>query len=153
MLTLNPKPLRLYKIELHHLPASASGHLVPCCPDVMMSSDWIAWKRKQFKSPWPNGQGVGLLIQRLWVQVPQGIFLPASAHSEASTNWTLIDPILDFVQPVFSSPVGRPSDCRLCAEIRWCLVQFCLDSQARRSFTFNISLEFQFWSEELRLLE
>ena len=23
--------------------------------------------------PWPNGQGVGLLIQRLWVRVPQGV--------------------------------------------------------------------------------
>ena len=25
--------------------------------------------------PWPNGQGVGLLIRRLWVRVPQGVFL------------------------------------------------------------------------------
>ena len=25
------------------------------------------------KSPWPNGQGVGLLIRRLWVRVPQGM--------------------------------------------------------------------------------
>ena len=24
--------------------------------------------------PWPNGQGVGLLIRRLWVQVPQGVY-------------------------------------------------------------------------------
>ncbi len=24
--------------------------------------------------PWPNGQGVGLLIRRLWVRVPQGVF-------------------------------------------------------------------------------
>ena len=23
--------------------------------------------------PWPNGQGVGLLIRRLWVRVPQGV--------------------------------------------------------------------------------
>ena len=25
------------------------------------------------KSPWPNGQGVGPLIRRLWVRVPQGM--------------------------------------------------------------------------------
>jgi hypothetical protein len=25
--------------------------------------------------PWPNGQGVGLLIRRLWVRVPQGVFV------------------------------------------------------------------------------
>ena len=24
--------------------------------------------------PWPNGQGVGPLIRRLWVRVPQGVF-------------------------------------------------------------------------------
>ena len=28
---------------------------------------------KAFKPPWPNGQGVGLLIRRLWVRVPQGV--------------------------------------------------------------------------------
>ena len=28
---------------------------------------------KQFKPPWPNGQGVGLLIRRLRVRVPQGV--------------------------------------------------------------------------------
>ena len=25
------------------------------------------------KPPWPNGQGVGLLIRRLWARVPQGV--------------------------------------------------------------------------------
>ena len=33
--------------------------------------------------PWPNGQGVGLLIRRLRVQVPQGVLLheqDAAAH-------------------------------------------------------------------------
>ena len=28
------------------------------------------------KPPWPNGQGVGLLIRRLRVRVPQGVHLP-----------------------------------------------------------------------------
>ena len=31
--------------------------------------------------PWPNGQGVGLLIRRLRVRVPQGVSLPAVAAS------------------------------------------------------------------------
>ena len=31
------------------------------------------------KSPWPDGQGVGPLIQRLWVQVPLGILQQFSA--------------------------------------------------------------------------
>ena len=30
------------------------------------------------KSPWPNGQGVGLLIRRLWARVPQGMSLTTS---------------------------------------------------------------------------
>ncbi len=28
----------------------------------------------KWQPPWPNGQGVGLLIRRLWVRVPQGVF-------------------------------------------------------------------------------
>ena len=31
-----------------------------------------------FKPPWPNGQGVGLLIRRLRVRVPQGVLWAAS---------------------------------------------------------------------------
>ena len=29
--------------------------------------------------PWPNGQGVGLLIRRLRVRVPQGVLRPVRA--------------------------------------------------------------------------
>ena len=35
------------------------------------------------KSPWPNGQGVGPLIQRLWVQVPLGMFAHLTHRSPA----------------------------------------------------------------------
>ena len=30
-------------------------------------------RRFHCEPPWPNGQGVGLLIRRLWVRVPQGV--------------------------------------------------------------------------------
>ena len=34
--------------------------------------------------PWPNGQGVGLLIRRLRVRVPQGVFdIHGSRHSNS----------------------------------------------------------------------
>ena len=29
-------------------------------------------RQQQTWPPWPNGQGIGLLIRRLWVRVPQG---------------------------------------------------------------------------------
>ena len=56
--------------------------------------------------PWPNGQGVGLLIRRLWVRVPQGVqlfylsglrpsvCLPISYFSDNGAVW-LVD-ALDF---------------------------------------------------------
>ena len=34
------------------------------------------------KSPWPNGQGVGLLIRRLWVRVPQGMQFYVALYSD-----------------------------------------------------------------------
>ena len=34
-----------------------------------------------YQPPWPNGQGVGLLIRRLRVRVPQGVFLFRAAMS------------------------------------------------------------------------
>ena len=36
--------------------------------------------------PWPNGQGVGLLIRRLRVRVPQGVLLFRKAHAQAESN-------------------------------------------------------------------
>ena len=33
--------------------------------------------------PWPNGQGVGLLIRRLRVRVPQGVFVLLVFHTNA----------------------------------------------------------------------
>ncbi len=38
------------------------------------------------KSPWPNGQGVGLLIRRLWARVPQGMSLTAHNDMTGSTS-------------------------------------------------------------------
>ena len=43
--------------------------------------------------PWPNGQGVGLLIRRLRVQVPQGVLLHqrrAAAHGSAPWRSCLV---------------------------------------------------------------
>ena len=33
-------------------------------------------RQQQTWPPWPNGQGVGLLIRRLRVRVPQGVLTP-----------------------------------------------------------------------------
>ena len=42
--------------------------------------------------PWPNGQGVGLLIRRLRVRVPQGVLIKYGLHSELSTPCVSIQP-------------------------------------------------------------
>ena len=40
------------------------------------------------KPPWPNGQGVGLLIRRLWVRVPQEVlFCACTLSSNNSCAW------------------------------------------------------------------
>ena len=36
--------------------------------------------------PWPNGQGVGLLIRRLRVRVPQGVFLFRKVQAQPESN-------------------------------------------------------------------
>ena len=36
--------------------------------------------------PWPNGQGVGLLIRRLRVRVPQGVSFTQCVHESLSMN-------------------------------------------------------------------
>ena len=38
------------------------------CACSTVTEEW-----QEIKPPWPNGQGVGLLIRRLWVRVPQGV--------------------------------------------------------------------------------
>ena len=38
------------------------------------------------KSPWPNGQGVGPQIQRLWVQVPLGMLAHLTHRSSSSSQ-------------------------------------------------------------------
>ena len=59
--------------------------------------------------PWPNGQGVGLLIRRLRVRVPQGVLLvggragltsmPDLAHFLSALGWRWAD---DTSQPMVS---------------------------------------------------
>ena len=46
-------------------------------------------KAQQTWPPWPNGQGVGLLIRRLRVRVPQGVLRPVreSREMESAKIW------------------------------------------------------------------
>ena len=61
--------------------------------------------RSKFVPPWPNGQGVGLLIRRLRVRVPQGVHLRNWCTRWAAdkitplplNEWTKLENILGFV--------------------------------------------------------
>ena len=46
-------------------------------------------RQQQTWPPWPNGQGVGLLIRRLRVRVPQGVLKPVreSREMESAKIW------------------------------------------------------------------
>ena len=53
------------------------------------------------KPPWPNGQGVGPLIRRLRVRVPQGVFLfiPRRFHLHLREEPTQLDEKADEQKP------------------------------------------------------
>ena len=61
--------------------------------------------------PWPNGQGVGLLIRRLRVRVPQGVlFLGSSMHKPRSNHrmpWRLFCSM-----GVCHTQQAKPSGCK-----------------------------------------
>ena len=42
---------------------------------------------QHIRPPWPNGQGVGLLIRRLRVRVPQGVIFVAIDMTNSNFNW------------------------------------------------------------------
>ena len=52
-----------------------------------LSANTMALLALSLKSSWPNGQGVGLLIPRLWVQVPLGMF---SSRSLSTPRFVLV---------------------------------------------------------------
>ena len=63
-------------------PSSAQAVTSPACATMKICRDDgqapcmadIAWLLAQQEPPWPNGQGVGPLIRRLWARVPQGVW-------------------------------------------------------------------------------
>ena len=61
--------------------------------------------------PWPNGQGVGLLIRRLRVRVPQGVlFLGSSMHKPRSNHrmpWRLFCSV-----GICHTQQAKPSGCK-----------------------------------------
>ena len=71
---------------------------------------WIAaFAQAANKPPWPNGQGVGLLIRRLRVRVPQGVrhSIAAAPSSGASLSGRHLLPRLCASSPSKLSATAR----------------------------------------------
>ena len=66
------------------------------------------------KPPWPNGQGVGLLIRRLWARVPQGVTFISPSHVISAKT----------LQPRLSMRCHARSIRRVHAKA-WCSLKLC----------------------------
>ena len=69
----------LWRIRIFNNPLmlGAAGELPPRGKIYLQS---FIEGQPMYVPPWPNGQGVGLLIRRLRVRVPQGVSLVGIAH-------------------------------------------------------------------------
>ena len=70
-----------YRCATHPMLAIATSAIVACALQFLTvglrAMRAIHWQQGSSMCwpPWPNGQGVGLLIRRLRVRVPQGVFV------------------------------------------------------------------------------
>ena len=71
-------------VRLPHCPCLSPGHAA-----VTKLGSGIFKSGTSIMPPWPNGQGVGLLIRRLRVRVPQGV---TSCPSSRTTHLLLYPP-------------------------------------------------------------